>query len=179
MNVTKMTLPYSPISLGISAVFLLLGLLNFLAPSNVLAAPKGPGGQSCKSSGTTTVNGKEEGTGRDMKCTADYCKYDECETSGRNVGKCYEKTHYSNVRDCKPAARTQMPQNQITPGQMAPLIQGQPNRPSRRAPRFQGGTIMRRSVESDQPAESAPETSSESFPTQPESVDQSNETKSQ
>ena len=101
MTVSKMTLPYSPISFGISAVFLLMGLLNFLAPSNVAAAPKGPGGQTCKASGTTTVDGKEEGTGRAMKCTADYCKYDECETSGRNTGKCYEKTHYSNWRDCK------------------------------------------------------------------------------
>ena len=65
-----------------------MGLLNLLVPSNVLAVPKGPGGQTCKSSGTTTVNGKEEGTGRDMKCTADYCKYDECQTSGPNIGKC-------------------------------------------------------------------------------------------
>src|SRR5574342_384718 len=34
------------------------------APAVALAVPKGPGGQTCKSSGTTTVNGKEEGTGK-------------------------------------------------------------------------------------------------------------------
>ena len=154
-----MTRPYSRLSFGISAAFLLIGLLTLLAPSNVLAVPKGPGGQSCKSSGTTTVNGKEEGTGRDMKCTANYCKYDECQTSGPNIGKCYEKTHYSNVRDCKPAARTQLPRNQITPGQMAPLMQGQPKRPPQRAPMFQGGAIMHRGIDGEQPAETTPEPS--------------------
>jgi len=169
----KMIPPYSRLSFGISAVFLLIGLLNLLVPSNVLAVPKGPGGQSCKSSGTTTVNGKEEGTGKDMKCTADYCKYDECQTSGPNIGKCYEKTSYSNVRDCTAAAKTQRPRNQITPGQMAPLIQGQPKQPRRYAPGFRGGAIMRRGIEGEQPAEPAPNGPTESAPTQPESGDQS------
>ena len=159
MTVTRMTSPYSQTSFGVLGVILLFGLLNIFVPSNVLAVPKGPGGQSCKSSGTTTVNGKEEGTGKDMKCTADYCKYDECQTSGPNIGKCYEKTSYSNVRDCKAAAQTHMPNNQITPGQTAPLMQGQPKRPPQRAPRFQGGAIMRRGVEGDQPAETTPEPS--------------------
>lgn len=153
MTVTRMHSIFPKASLGISVGVLFIGLLNLLAPTEVLAVPKGPGGQTCKSSGTTTVNGKEEGTGRDMKCTADYCKYDECETSGPNIGKCYEKTSYSNVRDCKAAARTQLPQNRIIPGQMAPLIQGQPQQPSRRMPRFQGGAIMRRGIEGEQPAE--------------------------
>jgi hypothetical protein len=125
------------------------------------------------------VNGKEEGTGRDMKCTADYCKYDECQTSGPNIGKCYEKTAYSNVRDCKAAARTQLPQNHITPGQMAPLIQGQPKQPSQRAPMFQGGTIRRRGIEGEQSVEPALEAPAESAPTEPESIEQSSETKSQ
>lgn len=159
MSVTKMTLPYSHTSFVISAVFLLIGCFNIWVPSNSLAVPKGPGGQTCKSSGSTTVDGKEEGTGRAMKCTADYCKYDECETSGPNIGKCYERTAYSNVRDCKAAARTQRPNIQITPGQMAPLMQGQPKRPPQRAPKFQGGAIMRRGVEGEPPAEIAPEPS--------------------
>ena len=177
MTVTKMTLPYSPTSFRISAVVLLIGLLNLFAASNVLAVPKGPGGQSCKSSGTTTVNGKEEGTGKAMKCTADYCKYDECTGGLPPAGKCYEKTHYSNVRDCQPAARTQLPQNHIAPGQMAPLMQGQPKQLRRYAPRFQGEAIMRRGIEGEQPTKPAPDTSTESAPAQPEPVDQSSETK--
>jgi hypothetical protein len=40
-------------------------------PGTALAVPKGPAGQTCKSSGTTTVNGKEEGTNKPMTCTAD------------------------------------------------------------------------------------------------------------
>ena len=156
MTVTTRNLPDLYPASGVLGVVCLFGLFTLLLPSDSLAAPKGPGGQTCKSSGTTTVNGKEEGTGRNMKCTADYCKYDECETSGPNIGKCYEKTSYSNVRDCKPAAQTQAPQNQFTPGQMAPLIQGQPQQPSRRMPRFQGGGIMRRGVDGEQHAENTP-----------------------
>ena len=91
------------------ALVLAFGLTGVSMATTAFAVPKGPGGQTCKSSGTTTVNGKEEGTGRAMKCTADYCKYDECETSGSNIGKCYEKTSYSNVRDCKPAAMGRPP----------------------------------------------------------------------
>jgi hypothetical protein len=155
MTVTKIPLSYSPTSLGISAVVLLIGLLTLLVPSNVLAVPKGPGGQSCKSTGTTSVNGTQDG--KAVKCTADYCKYDECETSGPNIGKCYEKTHYSNVRNCKAAARNQLPQNKITPKQMAPLMQGQTKQPRRYAPRFQGGAIMRRGIESEQPVELSPD----------------------
>ena len=159
MNVTNMNSPSLQTSFGVLAVFLFIGLLNLLAPPHVLAVPKGPAGQTCKSSGTTTVNGKEEGTGRAMKCTADFCKYDECETSGPNIGKCYEKTSYSNVRDCKAAAQSQLPQSQISPGQMAPLIQGQPKQPLQRAPRFGSGAIRRRGIEGEQPAETTPEPS--------------------
>ena len=165
MPVKKLTLPHSPTLSGISAAFLLIGLLTLLVPSNVLAAPKGPGGQSCKSSGTTTVNGKEEGTGRDMKCTADYCKYDECETSGRNVGKCYEKTHYSNVRDCKPAAsRQNRPNTHMAPGSQGTLMtpSTRPTRPMGKAfPRTQA-PIMKRGVEPEAP---------DSLPTEQEEIE--------
>ena len=54
------------------AVALILGSISLLAISPAFAVPKGPAGQACKSSGSTTVNGKEEGTGKAMKCTADY-----------------------------------------------------------------------------------------------------------
>jgi len=132
-------------------------------PDIALAVPKGPGGQTCKSSGTTTVNGKEEGTGKAMTCTADYCKYDECETSGPNIGKCYEKTSYSNVRDCK-AAAMKAPQSGIVPGQMAPLTQqGQTTPPPpQRMPQVQGGGIMKRDVETEkspEPPTTSPEPS--------------------
>lgn len=179
MSLTKpMTRPYSRLSYGISAALMLIGLLTLLVPPNVLAVPKGPGGQTCKSSGTTTVNGKEEGTGKDMKCTADYCKYDECQTSGPNIGKCYEKTSYSNVRDCTAAAQTQVPQNHITPGQRAPLMQGQPKRPPQRAPGFRGGAIRRRGVEGEQPAVTEPEGQTDSAPAQSEPAEETIEKKS-
>ncbi len=134
-----------------STVVLSLGLLALVMSSEALAVPKGPAGQTCKSSGSTTVNGTEEGTGRAMKCTADYCKYDECETSGPNIGKCYEKTSYSNVRDCKAAARTGGPNLGVVPGQMAPLNPGASRPPVQRPPVFQGGGIMHRGVEGEQP----------------------------
>jgi hypothetical protein len=120
------------------------------------ALPKGPGGQTCKSSGTTTVNGKEEGTGRAMTCTADYCKYDECETSGPNIGKCYEKTSYSNVRDCKPAAM-KAPQSGIVPGQMAPLTVQPSQPPVQRVPMAPKGGVMQRGVEAEEPTSSEKE----------------------
>lgn len=119
------------------------------------AVPKGPAGQTCKSSGTTTVNGKEEGTGKAMKCTADYCKYDECETSGPNIGKCYEKTSYSNVRDCKAAAQSLNPKFNVPPGQLAPLtVQPSPPVPPRQPLAPMGG-VMRRGVEGHTPGTSA------------------------
>ena len=81
---------------------LVFGLLVTVPLQVALAAPiQGPKGQACKSTGTTTVNGTQDG--KTVKCTADYCKYDECETSGPNIGKCYEKTHYTNVRNCQAA----------------------------------------------------------------------------
>jgi len=42
-------------------ISLSLGLAGTLMRLDAIAAPKGPAGQTCKSSGTTTVNGKEEG----------------------------------------------------------------------------------------------------------------------
>lgn len=128
-------------------------------PEIALAAPKGPAGQACKSSGTTTVNGKEEGTGKAMKCTADYCKYDECETSGPNIGKCYEKTHYSNVRDCK-AALTSPQSGTFAPPSGRVLQQAPAAPPSKfqRAPMAPStGGVMRRGVEGEQPTVPAPE----------------------
>jgi hypothetical protein len=82
---------------------LFFGLLLAAPLSVAVAVPKGPAGQTCKRSGTTTVEGKEEGTGRKMKCTADYCVYDDLESSPEGI-KRVERTHYSNVRDCQPAA---------------------------------------------------------------------------
>lgn len=142
------------------ALVLAFGLTGVSMATTAFAVPKGPGGQTCKSSGTTTVNGKEEGTGRAMKCTADYCKYDECETSGPNIGKCYEKTSYSNVRDCKPAAMTRPPSGAVMPPsggvlQQVPVSPGAPPSKLQRtpmAPNAEG--VMRRGVEGEQPASS-------------------------
>lgn len=135
-------------------------------PGLALAVPKGPGGQTCKSSGTTTVNGTEEGTGKAMKCTADYCKYDECETSGPNIGKCYEKTSYSNVRDCKPAAMSAPNSGTFAP-QSGGMLQQTPSSPTVPPKTFQRvpmapstGGVMRRGVEGEQQSEPAPGTSS-------------------
>lgn len=137
-------------------VVLCCGAVILLTCGTALAVPKGPGGQTCKSSGTTTVNGKEEGTGRAMKCTADYCKYDECETSGPNIGKCYEKTSYSNVRDCKPAAMTRPPSGMVTPPSGG-VLQQAPTSPPPPPSRFQRmpmapntGGVMRRGVDGEQ-----------------------------
>jgi hypothetical protein len=121
------------------AVVLVVGSTSALMVSPALAVPKGPAGQACKSSGSTTVNGKEEGTGKDMKCTADYCTYDECETSGPNIGKCFTKTSYSNVRDCKAAARTLNPNLRIPQGQLAPSTMQPSQSPVQRAPMAPGG----------------------------------------
>lgn len=140
--------------ISVSIVALSLGLLGTLMLSDAMAVPKGQAGQTCKSSGTTTVNGTEEGTGKAMKCTADYCKYDECETSGPNIGKCFTKTSYSNVRDCKPAARTINPGLRIPQGQLAPSTMQPSVRPAPTAPM---GGVMRRGVESEQPPSSEKE----------------------
>jgi hypothetical protein len=130
---------------------------NALMVSLAEAVPKGPAGQMCKSSGTTTVNGKEEGTGKTMKCTADYCKYDECETSGPNVGKCYEKTSYSNVRDCKAAARSMNPNFQVPQSQLSPSTVQPSQPPSQRAPMAPKGGVMQRGVEAEEPTSSEKE----------------------
>lgn len=138
------------------ALVLAFGLTGVFMASSAFAVPKGPGGQTCKSSGTTTVNGKEEGTGKAMKCTADYCKYDECETSGPNIGKCYEKTSYSNVRDCKAAAQSTNPKFHVPPGQLAPLtVQPSPPPASPRQPMAPLGGVMRRGMDGETPSMSA------------------------
>lgn len=136
------------------------GMITTSFLSDALAVPKGPAGQTCKSSGTTTVNGKEEGTGKAMKCTADYCKYDECETSGPNIGKCYEKTSYSNVRDCKPAAMTR-PQSGIVVPPTGGVLQPAPASPGAPPSKFQRmpmapntGGVMSRGVEGEQQSSS-------------------------
>ena len=71
------------------AVWVIITVIG--VPGIALAVPKGPGGQTCKSSGTTTVKGKDEATGQAMNCTADYCKYDECETSGPKYREVFRK----------------------------------------------------------------------------------------
>ncbi len=132
-------------------------------PDIALAVPKGPAGQTCKSSGTTTVNGTEEGTGKAMKCTADYCKYDECEGGLPPAGKCYEKTSYSNVRDCKPAAMKGPQSGTVVPPtggvlQQAPVSPGVPPSKFQRAPMApSAGTVMPRGVEGEQPTSSEKE----------------------
>jgi hypothetical protein len=92
-----------------------------------------------------------------MTCTADYCKYDECATSGPDIGKCYEKTSYSNVRDCKPAARSMNPSFQVPQGQLAPLTVQPSPPPAQRAPMTPKGGVMQRGVEADEPTSSEKE----------------------
>ena len=100
---------YSRMLLKLSTIVLLFGLLVTAPLSVALAVPKGPKGESCKKSGTTTVTGKEEGTGNKMTCTADYCTYDSYEVVGDTI-KHIERTSYTNVRDCKPAALIKRPE---------------------------------------------------------------------
>lgn len=121
-------------------------------PGIVPAVPKGPAGQARKSSGTATVNGKEEGTGKAMKCTLDCCKYDECETCGPNIGKCYESTSYSNVRDCKVAARTMNPRSNVPPGQLAPLTVNRLNHRSNGSDGAPKGGVIRHGAEGESSA---------------------------
>ena len=54
MTVPRPTSLYSKIPLGVPGVILLFDLLNTFVASAVLPVPKGPGGQTCKSSVTTT-----------------------------------------------------------------------------------------------------------------------------
>lgn len=159
MKISSNRAPWSRSRISYPTRVLCCGAVILLICGSALAVPKGPGGQTCKSSGTTTVNGKEEGTNKPMKCTADYCKYDECETSGPNIGKCYEKTSYSNVRDCKPAAMTRPPSGMVTPPyggvlQQAPTTPPPPSRFQRMpmAPNSDG--VMRRGVDGEQPTSS-------------------------
>lgn len=151
MKISSNRTPWSRARISYPTRVLCCGAVILLMCGSALAVPKGPGGQTCKSSGTTTVNGTEEGTGRAMRCTADYCKYDECETSGPNIGKCYEKTSYSNVRDCKAAAQSMNPKFHVPPGQLAPLTvqPSQPPTPPRRPMAPMGG-VMRRGVGGEQ-----------------------------
>ena len=144
-----------------STLISLAGVPILFSLTPAFAVPKGPAGQTCKTHGTTTVDAKEEGTGRAMKCTADYCTYDECETSGPNIGKCYTKTSYSNVRNCKAAARPSKPRRgeiaPVRPNQNAPVGHTPPKLdPRSQAPKVGvGGLIAPRGVEGE-PATSAP-----------------------
>jgi hypothetical protein len=92
-----------------------------------------------------------------MTYTADYCKYDECATSGPNIGKCYEKTSYSNVRDCKAAARSMNPNLQLPSGEVAPLTVQPSQPPAQRAPMAPKGGVMQRGVEAEEPTSSEKE----------------------
>jgi hypothetical protein len=121
--------------LKLSTTILLFGLLVTAPLSVALAEPiQGPKGQACKSTGTTTVDGKEEGTGKKLKCTADYCKYDECVFSG-TTKTCQEYTHYVNVRDCKAAALIHRPEN-IRPDLPATIYEPPAPVPPRRGERL-------------------------------------------
>ncbi len=148
--IKRMTLPRSALLFISSGIFLFLGLPSKSPVPVALAEPvQGPNGQSCKSTGTTTVNGTQDG--KAVKCTADYCTYDECETSGPNIGKCSTNTHYVNVRDCHAAMTRIPPKTQILPGQLAPPTQGVTKPPIQRAPIVpNSGAIMPRGVEGEQ-----------------------------
>ncbi len=109
--------------------------------------PKGPDDQACKSSGTAIVNGKEEGIGNVMRCTAGYRKYDECETCGPDIGRCDERTSCSNIRGCNAAARMMNSRFNVPPGQLAPLAVEPFQLPIQSAPLTPKGGVMRRDVE--------------------------------
>jgi hypothetical protein len=152
-----------------STLISLAGVPILFSLSPAFAVPKGPKGQTCKSHGTKIVDGKEEGTDKAMKCTADYCTYDECEPSGSGVGKCYEKTSYSNVRDCKAAAQHSKRKNlgainPNLPGQNAPVAPA-PLSPRQQQQRLQmqkkQPTVQYRGVEGE-PVTSTPTDQKES-----------------
>jgi hypothetical protein len=161
-SINDINLPYCLMLCTVSALVLLFGMPGTPTLSVALAEPiQGPKGQSCKSSGITTVNGVQDG--KKVKCTADYCTYDECETSGPNIGKCSTKTHYVNVRDCHPARTSTTPPNRILPGQLAPPTQGLTQPPVRRVPVVPNSGVILRGVEGE-PATSAPTGKEEKAP---------------
>jgi hypothetical protein len=157
-SIKGINLPYCLMLCTVSALGLLLDMPGTPMLSVALALPiQGPNGQTCKSSGTTTVNGKQDG--KDVKCTADYCTYDECETSGANIGKCFTKTSYSNVRDCKAAAQRSQPGlggaiNPVLPSQLAPVPLAPSTSPFPKS-KITAPMIKGRGVEGE-PATSAP-----------------------
>lgn len=96
-----------------------------LPVSQAHAAPsKSSTGQACTSSGTKSgVSGTEEGTGKKLSCTADYCTFTKCDTSGSTISGCKQVTEYSNVRDCKPAALTFGGRGSVLPGAVLKTMQ--------------------------------------------------------
>ncbi len=129
---------YSMMLLMLSTIALPFGLLVTAPLSVALAEPiQGPKGESCDKTGTTTVDGKEEGTGKKLKCTADYCVYTTLESSTAGIKKVVH-THYMNVRDCQAALggrpNIQGVRPPIFPGQLAPPNEPQPGPTGVRAP---------------------------------------------
>jgi hypothetical protein len=84
--IKEMTVPYAKMLFVVSAIALFLGMPSASTLSVALAEPiQGPKGQSCKSTGTTTVNGTQDG--KAVKCTADYCKSSSPLLRGRNAAE--------------------------------------------------------------------------------------------
>lgn len=107
LHIKRITLPYS-LMVSLTVIVWLFAMPS-MVPLSAAPPTHAPEGQKCDKSGTTTVEGKTD-DGKTVKCTADYCEYGVCDTSGPKIGKCYKKTHYENVRDCEPAARSNIPQ---------------------------------------------------------------------
>lgn len=72
----RITLPYS--ILVSLTVFVWLFTLPSMVPLSAAPPTHGPGGVKCTKSGTTTVEGTQDGN--KVKCTADYCEYGVCDT---------------------------------------------------------------------------------------------------
>ncbi len=80
------------------------------------AAPKKSGsGVTCSSTGTERRDGRDD-SGNKVNCLFDFCTFTECGPVGNQI-RCFQKTEYSNARDCKAAAATRVPRgNAINPG---------------------------------------------------------------
>jgi hypothetical protein len=90
---------------GLSCVVLAV-LLTAGTITSVVAAPKGPNGETCTSTGTERRDGKDKDTGEKLNCLWDSCTY--CAGPGGELDCSIKKTSYSNPRDCKPAARSML-----------------------------------------------------------------------
>lgn len=75
--------------------------------SEAFAVAKSSGGVTCESTGTERRDGKDQ-DGNKVNCLFDSCTFTECSTSGGTISNCVRKTEYSNARDCKAAAKTNL-----------------------------------------------------------------------